>query len=167
VPKGFLVIAADATNHHNYGALCVDLSHADYEFFNAAANDFDNPAVRNLKALWSGNNDFTMNLAHCSVWISTGEEYTYQEHCYMSGTSTICTTYMHMMLSTILDGVEYASNPSSARYTPPRMDGGYGGVGLTRYSGQSIERKVPGLDSNNSTFDFEIVTPTPGYSHSR
>jgi Protein of unknown function (DUF4876) len=166
-PKGFIVIAGDATNHHNYGALCVDLSHADYEFFNAAANDFDNPSVPNLDALWSGSNDFTMNLAHSPVWIATGEDYTYQEHCYMSGTSTICTTYMHMMLSTILDGVEYASNPTSARYTPPRMDAGFGGIGLTRYSGQSIERKVPGLDSNNSIFDFENITPTPGYSHSR
>jgi hypothetical protein len=167
-PDSFLVIAADATNHHDFGGTwCVDLLHADYEFFNAAANDFDNPAVPNLKALWSGTNDFSMSLAHSPVWIATGEEYAYQEHCYMSGTSTMCTTYMHIPLRTIIDGVEYSGDPSSTRYSPPMMDAGFGGIGLTRYSGRSIERKVPGLDSNNSTFDFENVTPTPGYSHSR
>jgi hypothetical protein len=166
-PKGYLVIAGDATNHHNFGANCVDLLNADWEFFNAAANDYDNPAVPNLRALWSGTQDFSMNLAHSSVWIATGEEFSYQEHCYMSGTTIMCSTYMHIPLSTILDGIEYSSNPSSKRNQPPGMDAGYGGIGLTRYSGKSIERKVPGLDSNNSVFDFEIVTPTPGYSHSR
>jgi len=167
-PHDFLVLASDAINHHNYGSLCVDLSGADWEFLNALANDYDNPAVPNLTPVTTEGNDFSYNIAHCALWLATGEEYTFQEHCYMSGQSTICSQYVHVPLGTILDGVEYSSNPSSPRYMTRRLDAGMGGNGITRYSGVSIERKVPGLDSNNSSFDFEIVNhPTPGYSHSR
>jgi hypothetical protein len=49
-----------------------------------------------------------------------------------------------------------------------RVDAGFGGVGLTRYSGYSIERKEPGFDTNNSTVDFVNLTrPTPGYQRAQ
>jgi hypothetical protein len=167
-PKEYLVVACDATNHHNYGALCVDLSHADWEFFCAQGNDYDNPSVPNLTPISTEGNDFSMNLAHCAVWLATTEEYTFKEHCYINSSGGItCTTYIETPLSTILDAVEFSSNLSSPRYITTRLDAGYGGVGIVRYGGKSIERKVPGLDSNNSAFDFEIVTPTPGYGHVR
>jgi hypothetical protein len=167
-PHDFLVIAGDAINHNLYGPLCVDLNAADWEFFNAVSNDYDNLAVPNLTPISTTGVDFTFNLMHCALWLATGEEYTFQEHCYMSGTSLICSPYVHIPLSTIIDGVEYSSNPASPRYMTIRIDAGLGGNGVTRYSGQSIERKVPGLDSNNSSFDFEALAhPTPGYSHSR
>jgi hypothetical protein len=166
-PHEFLVLATDAINHSRYGALCVDLSHADYEFFNAASNDYDNLSVPNITPLTTTGNEFSYNIAHCALWISTGEEYTFSEHCYTSGSSQICSPYVDMPLYTIIDAVEYSANPSSPRYMTIRLDGALGGNGITRYSGRSMERKVPGFDSNNSAFDFETIAPTPGYSHTR
>jgi hypothetical protein len=167
-PHDFLVIASDAIDHHRYGSLCMDLSNADYEFFNAAANDYDVLTVPNLTPLTTTGNEFSYNIGHCALWLATGEEYEFQEHCYMSGTSQICSPYVHIPLNTILDAVEYSANPGSPRYMTIRLDAGLGGNGITRYSGWSMERKVPGFDSNNSAFDFEnIPRPTPGYSHTR
>ena len=159
-PHEFAVIACDAINHHNYGALCVNLLNADYEFFNARANDYDNVSVPNIEQLTMATVDFALNLAHTGVFIATGEEYTFIEH---DGSS-----FVQVPLRTILDAVEYTASQSATfrRYLTLRIDAGLGGNGMTRYSGQSIERKVPGFDSNNSSFDFEIAgTPTPGYSH--
>jgi hypothetical protein len=165
-PHEFMVIASDAINHHRYGSLCVDLLNADFEFFCASANDYDNLTVPNLTPLTTLGNDFSYNIAHCALWLATGEEYTFHEHCYTSGSSQICSPYVHIPLGTILDAVEYSANPNSPRYITIRLDAGLGGNGITRYSGWSIERKLPGYDSNNSAFDFDnIARPTPGWSH--
>jgi hypothetical protein len=111
------------------------------------------------------------NIGHSTIWLATGEDYRFNQHCYMSGTSMICSDYCEIPLSTILDGVEFAgTRPSDPthRYLSIRVDAGYAGVGIARYTGKSAERTVPGLDSNNSDFDFENTNaPTPGYSHSR
>jgi len=160
-PHEFIVIACDAINHYIYGGgLCVNLLNADYEFFNARANDYDNVSVPNIEQLTNSTVDFALNLAHTGVFIATGEEYTFIEH---DGSS-----FVQVPLRTILDAVEYSATQGSTfrRYLTLRIDAGLGGNGMARYSGQSIERKVPGFDSNNSSFDFEIAgTPTPGYSH--
>jgi hypothetical protein len=167
-PHGFLVLAVDAINHHIQGPNCVDLSNADWEFFCATSSDYDNPAVPNLLPRDNQNQDFSYNLAHCALWLATGESFEWATHCYMSGQSQICSEYMHIPNSTILDAVEYSANPASQRYMSIHLDAMPGGNGIARYSGYSIERKVPGLDTNNSSFDFEnIFPPTPGYSHSR
>ena len=43
---------------------------------------------------------------------------------------------------------------------------GFAGLGNSKYSGQSTERRELGLDTNDSTFDFELsARPTVGYSH--
>ena len=155
-PHEFVVIACDAINHHSYGGgLCVDLLNADYEFFNARANDYDNVSVPNLEPVTMATVDFALNLAHTGVFIATGEEYAFAEYATSSGVSQ----FVQVPLRTILDAVEYTATQSSTfrRYLTLRIDAGLGGNGMTRYSGQSIERKVPGFDSNNSSFDFEIV----------
>jgi len=166
-PHGYLVLAGDGVNHHNYGALCVDLSHAGWEFLNAAKNDYDAPGVANLTPVSTEGNDFTMNLAHNAVWLATGSEYEFQEHSYYNSSGGIQTTICaHIPLKEIVDAVEYSANPNSPRYMTLRLDGGFAGVGITRYSGQSIERKLPGQDTNNSAFDFvNLASPTPGWSH--
>jgi hypothetical protein len=162
-PGEYLVLASDAVDHHYYGgALCVDLPNADYEVFNALKNDFDNPRVDNLVPITSTGVDFSLNLGHTGVFIATGEEYTFAEYPASPG------PFVQVPLRTILDAVEYSGTQGTTfrRYLTLRIDAGLGGNGLTRYSGQSIERKVPGFDSNNSSFDFEnIGAPTPGYSH--
>ena len=166
-PNDYLVLAGDAINHHLYGALCVDCSRVDYEFLNAAQNDYDNPGVPDLTPVSTEGKDFTFNLGHCGLFLATGEECEFHEHSYYSSGTLMTTVYAHIPLSNIVDAVEYSANPSSPRYMTLRLDGGYGGNGVVKYSGYSIERKLPGFDSNNSAFDFEnIRVPTPGWSHS-
>jgi hypothetical protein len=47
-----------------------------------------------------------------------------------------------------------------------RIDAGFAGIGVLRYSGYSTERRELGLDTNDSTFDFlNLVHPTPGFFH--
>ncbi len=167
-PHDYLVLASDAVNHNQYGALCVNLLQADYEFFCAYSSDYDNLLVPNLLPLTATGNEFSYNIAHCALWLATGEEYTHAEHCYTSSSGGLmCSPYVEIPLYTILDAVEYSANPTSPRYMTVRLDATLGGNGITRYSGRSMERKVPGFDTNNSAFDFEPTVPTPGYSHVR
>jgi hypothetical protein len=167
-PHDYLVLASDAVNHNQFGALCVNLLQANYEFFCAFSSDYDNLLVPNLLPLSTTGNEFSYNIAHCALWLATGEEYTHAEHCYTSSSGgQTCSPYVEIPLYTIIDAVEYSANPSSPRYMTIRLDAALGGNGITRYSGVSMERKVPGFDTNNSAFDFETTVPTPGYSHVR
>jgi hypothetical protein len=45
-----------------------------------------------------------------------------------------------------------------------RIDAGFAGVGIEKYGAKSTERREPGLDTNNSDFDFVVIpNATPGY----
>ncbi len=161
-PKEFMVLAGDAYEHSLVDDACVDLTGADWEFVNPIEFDIDNPAVPNLEPITPWSKDFTMNLAHQAIWLATGENHYFEAH--WDGSKM--QDYVHIPLGDIVDGVEYASNPDSDKYLTIRIDAGLGGNGNTKYSAQSIQRRYPGLDSNNSTFDFEIIgPPTPGYQH--
>ena len=64
----------------------------------------------------------------------------------------------------VIDGVEWSPNPDLSKKLTLRVDAGYAGIGIAKYSGYSTERREPGLDSNNSTFDFRNIYPaTPGW----
>jgi hypothetical protein len=160
-PGQHLVIAGDATDHSIYGGgWCIDLSSSDWEFFNPLGSDYDVPDVPNLTPISNLANDFTMNLAHCAIYIATGEEWEYGMH--FDGYDM--KEYIHIPLWTIVDGVEYASNTDATRYMTLRIDAGLAGIGMGKYSATSVQRRFPGLDSNNSTFDFEnIRPPSPGW----
>jgi hypothetical protein len=160
-PGEYKVLAMDAVNHHNFGALCVNLLDADYEFLNAAQNDYDNVAIPDILPVTTMGKEFVMSLGHTGIFIATGESYTFATYTTNVGE----TPFVQVPLWTILDAVEVAENPSPTfrRYLTLRIDAGLGGTSMTKYSGRSIQRKVPGFDSNNSSFDFEILeTPTPG-----
>jgi hypothetical protein len=162
-PGQHLVIAGDAIDHSAYGgSWCVDMTVADWEFFNPLGSDYDTPGVPNLTPISNLENDFTMNLGHCAIYIATGEEWEYGMH--FDGYSM--KEYVHIPLWTIVDGVEYASSTDATRYMTLRVDAGLAGIGMGKYSATSVERRFPGLDSNNSTFDFENTRPpTPGWQH--
>ena len=69
-------------------------------------------------------------------------------------------------LYTVIDGVEYSSSSDKNKELTMRVDAGFAGIGCTKYSGQSTERREIGMDANHSTFDFILISPpTPGYSH--
>lgn len=156
-PGQYVVIAADAVNHKQFCANSPDLSHADYEFFNALGSDYDVPGVPNFENIIPGRTaDFQINLVHNAVVIAEGGDYPIDEN-----------NYMHIPIEKVIDGVEYASNPDGiTRHMTVRVDAGFAGIGVLRYSGQSTERREPGLDTNDSTFDFFVIPhPTPGYQY--
>jgi len=154
-PKQIMVVAADAVDHRPYCANSIDLSHADWEFFNALGNDYDNPAVPNVNSITGRTTDFLINLVHNGVVLATGEEWTIDAD-----------NYVRIPVKNVIDGVEYSANPSVTKELTVRVDAGYAGVGMLRYSGYSTERRELGLDTNDSTFDFlNLVHPTPGFFH--
>jgi len=161
-PGQFVLCAADAVNHKQWCPKSIDLSHADWEFFNPLSSDYDNPAVPNIVNInMASKVDFLINLSHNGVCLTTGEpgSYTFyedEEH-----------RYFMIEVSTVVDGIEYASNSTVTKELTRRVDPGFAGLGCTRYSGQSTERRVVGLDTNDSSFDFGLTEPTPGYSHAQ
>jgi hypothetical protein len=162
LPGQFVVIASDAVNHQAYCStgISVDLSNADWECFNPLGNDYDNVAVPNIVNINpSRTTDYLINLVHNAVVIANGESYGYE-------TSDTGSLYLLIPIETIIDGVEYASSATASKELTVRVDAGFAGIGITRYSATSTERRQLGLDTNDSTFDFDNVhPPTPGWSH--
>jgi len=159
-PGQFLVIAADAVNHKQWCSNAVDLSHADWECFNPLGNDYDVPGVPNITSMVPGRTtDYLISLGHNGAVIATGEEYTFDSE---GGTSN----YLYLPVSTVIDGVEWSPNPGLKKEITVRIDAGFAGINVVKYSGESTERREPGMDTNNSTFDFIKTYPaTPGFFH--
>ena len=160
-PGQHVVVASDAIDHSQYANNAVDLSGADWEFFNPLGSDWDNPDVPNVVSIHpSRTTDFMINLGWNAIVLATGEDYWYETYT-SAGYERI---RIAIPLYTVLDGVEYANNPKSPKQLTARLDEGVAGLGNTKYSARSVERITPGLDSNNSTNDFRLVgPPTPGY----
>ncbi|MEA3500111.1 MAG: DUF4876 domain-containing protein [Candidatus Marinimicrobia bacterium] len=155
-PGEFVVLAQDAYNHKDEifnGNVSIDLTVADWEFRNSADyGDWDNLDVPNLENLEVGNHvDFMINLTSDVLILADGSDINY-----LDGLDS----------ASIIDGVEYSSSFTHRKAIESFVDRGFGGVGLQKYSGQSLERKKPGFDTDNSTIDFEIISsPTIGYHH--
>jgi hypothetical protein len=150
-PKQFVVIASKAIDHRKFVSTSIDLSNADWEFYNQySPNDVDNPNVPNLINLRPDRtSDFLLALTSDIVVIATGEDIKWEDG---------------IDINTIIDGVEYQSSPHpiNKKTLDPRVDRGYV-LSPPRYSGKSMQRKSPGFDTNDSSIDFEIIDkPTPG-----
>lgn len=163
LPGQLVVVAADAINHSLY-ARAVDLSGADWEFFNPLGSDYDVPGVPNVNNIkYDSTIDFMINVSHNAVVFATGEEYGYEDYVNSAGYDR---TRITLPLYTVIDGVEYASSSDATKELTVRVDAGFAGLGCTKYSLQSTERRETGIDVNNSTFDFTLLSvPTPGWSH--
>lgn len=151
-PKTFLVLASDAVNHTNTLSNSVDLSNADWEFYNQFSTiDIDNPSVPNLLNMRSESTvDFLINLVSDVIILASGEDSVYTDG---------------IDINTVIDGVEYQSNPNSRKTLDDRIDRGYV-ISPPRYSGQSMQRRTPGGDTNDGTLDWETTPyPTPGYHY--
>jgi hypothetical protein len=162
-PGQFLVIAADAVNHQQWCSNAVDLSHADWETFNPLGNDYDVPSVPNLVSVIPGRTtDYLISLGKNGAVIATGEEYT------IASEEGSTSNYMRIPINTVIDGVEWSPNPGLAKELTVRVDAGFAGIGVVKYSGMSTERREPGMDTNNSTFDFVTIPhATPGFFHAQ
>ena len=161
-PGQHVAVAADAVDHSAY-ANAVDLSGADWEFFNPLGSDYDVPGVPNIVSIHPDKTlDFMINLSHNAVVFATGEEYWYESYVNSAGYER---TRIAIPLYTVIDGVEYATNSDATKELTARVDAGFAGLGCTKYSMQSTERREIGMDVNNSTFDFILLSmPTPGWT---
>lgn len=149
-PGQFLTLASDAVNHKNSMSTSIDLSNASWEFYNQySSTDIDNPNVPNLINLRSDRTvDFLINLVSDIIVVASGVDTAWVDG---------------IDISTIIDGVEYQSNPTSMQTLDDRIDRGYA-LSPPKYSGQSMQRREPGEDTNDSSLDWEILPhPTPGY----
>jgi len=171
MPGEFVVIARKAIDHITKSGKenSLDLSAADWEFFNEySSHDIDNLAVPNLENLSAfDNEDFRMNLMADEICILKTKDFdAAPDYNYYGKNLKIFSVF------DVLDGVEYASNPSHEKSLDFYLDVGLAGYSVEQYSGKSIERESagtgdPGHDTNNSTFDFvTIKRSTPGYQHS-
>lgn len=159
-PGEFVVIAQDAIDHSQFVEKALDLSGADWEFYNPYSGDIDNPAPNVENFLPEKTNDFMINLVHNGVILSDGSDW------YWGETSETGYQYLHIPISTILDGVEYSASPEKQKELTKRIDAGFAGVGIAKYSGYSTQRREPGYDTNNSSIDFvNLEHPTPGYQN--
>jgi hypothetical protein len=160
-PYEFVVVAGDAVDHRQAVSTSIDLSNAQWEFYNKQSTDIDVPNVPNVENILSKTTtDFLIGLTNDAVIISSGKK-----GVRMEGTDAM------IDLSTVLDGVQYMSNPIFTRKLDGRVDAGTAGIGIPSYSGKSMERVVldksnpkKHSDTNNSTVDFGVNDkPTPGY----
>jgi hypothetical protein len=150
-PGQFVVLASDAVDHRTVAATAVDLSHADYEFYNQySPEDIDNRGVPNLSNMISDKtSDFLINLVSDVIVISSGEDSVWVDG---------------IDIKTVVDGVEYQSNPEpvTKKTLDSRIDRGYT-LSPPRYGGRSMQRIQPGFDTNDSRVDFEMTSaPSPG-----
>ncbi len=167
-PGQHAVIAADAVNHKQWCVNSPNLSpsnpnlshkpgepHKLYETFNALGSDYDVAGVPNFDNIMPGKTiDLLINLSHNAIVIAEGGVYPIDEN-----------NYLCIPIEKVIDGVEYASNPYvTTKEMTVRIDAGFAGVGIEKYGAKSTERREPGLDTNNSTFDFVVIPyATPGY----
>ena len=62
--------------------------------------------------------------------------------------------------------MEYSASAEKQKEITARLDAGFAGIGIEKYSGKSVERRKAGFDTNNSNLDFVYLNkPTPGYQH--
>ncbi len=151
-PRQFITVASDGINHTS--ALhpnSPDLSTADYEVYapQFSLGDVDGPPV-NMVIVVNPKQDFVLNLNSGAVVLTTG----------VSLSGDLVPT------SEVIDGVEYANSLTNIPTLNEALDKAYTGIGVTRYSGISVERKRPGFDFNHSALDFVLLNrPAPGRQH--
>jgi hypothetical protein len=148
-PKTYLTLAATATNHKKVVSTAVDLSNADWEFYNQySTTDFDNPNVKNLINIRSDRTvDFLINLVSDVIVVASGVDSRWDDG---------------IDINTLIDGVEYRSSMTATKTLDLRVDKSFT-LSAPRYSGKSMQRREPGGDTNDSILDFEVLpAATPG-----
>jgi hypothetical protein len=156
-PHQFVVVAQDAIDHSQFIKTALDLSGADWEFYNPYNSEIDNPAPNVVNVIPENSVDFMLNQGHGFVILADGSDYYPGQ--YLHGVQGY-----NVPMCTILDGVEYSVDLNTFKGLTTRVDAGFAGVGISRYSGKSAERRQPGFDTDNSSLDFVVLEhPTPGF----
>ena len=148
----FVVLAQDAIDHRKAVSTSIDLSNADWEFYNQlSATDFDNGDVPNLININpEETGEFLISLTSDIIIVTNGIDTVWQDG---------------IDIETILDGVEYQSSATKRQTLDDRIDKGWV-KSVPKFSGKSLERREPGTDTNDGTLDWRIIPhPTPGYQY--
>lgn len=165
-PGETIIIAQDAIDHTEYNTSSLDLSTADFEYYNHLSNDVDAPdAVNMLQLHHKYGIDFLYSVMDAAIVLfklrASDSVWAYD-------------TFNEILIpvNRAVDGVEYREVISEYEYKhlPDEIDAGITG-GMPMYQGKSIARKMLNkvngqiilMDHNNSNLDFQILdTPTPG-----
>ncbi len=167
-PGQFVLVAEDAIDHRINAPGSVDESHADFEYYRATQPDVDNTAVPNMIEIYQTSG---------VDWLIGGEKDALVL-CRVPNVNALkyVGEYLTVPKEYVIDGVEFNTDPTrlDLKILDPKIDAGLTG-GILFYSGYSMERKLrrTGIgigwtleDNNNSSIDFEKITPpTPGRHH--
>ncbi|MBD3288644.1 DUF4876 domain-containing protein [candidate division KSB1 bacterium] len=179
-PGEFVLLAQTARNYIADGIEnSIDLSTADWEFYDESSNDYDNPAVPNIprmtKLAKEKSNDFYMHLRADEICLIKVEHEDQIKVSYETTTgfdgSSDTHEYFQFPFCCVIDAVSYNYQNLLPKTLPDFIDSGFAGYKMDRYSGQSIERHAPGTgaagyDRNDSSFDFAtLISPTPDFQH--
>ncbi len=162
-PGEFVVIALDAIDHSQEVSSAIDLSQADWEFYDSySGSDTDNENVPNVEDIRPEvARDFLLSLVRNAVILADGAVIETGE-----SVDNLSYPLMHIPLEHVVDAVEYNTSVDGTKTITVRLDKGLAGNNLERYKGMSVERRYEGFDNNNSTIDFiNLDSPTPGYIH--
>lgn len=149
-PKKFIVLAQNAIDHRTNYTTSIDLSKADWEFYNQfSTKDMDNTNVPNLLNMNSAKlTDFIVSLDNDVIVISNGKDQDWSDG---------------IDIATVLDAVEYQPDANRDKTLDTRIDRGFV-MSPSQYSGKSMQRREAGVDTNDGSLDWEILPhPTPGY----
>ncbi|GAB4365771.1 MAG: hypothetical protein Kow0042_05210 [Calditrichia bacterium] len=165
-PGETIIIAQDAENHTLKNPRSLDLSSADFEYYNPLSNDIDVESVPNMIQIHHKYGyDFlysVMNDAVCLFKMVPGDTLGYDEF-----------NLILVPKEWVIDGVEYKEDPTQyhLKRLSDDIDAGITG-GMPAYQGKSVARKIFKIignqkvlmDNNNSSIDFEVTdNPTPGW----
>ncbi len=164
-PGQTVIIAQDAENHLLKNINSLDLSQADFEYYNPLSNDIDNPNVPNMIQIHHKYGyDFLYSTRNDAIYLAKLEP-----------GDTLGYGPFDLMLvpkQRVIDGVEYKEDLTNydLKRLSDEIDAGITG-GLPGYQGKSVARKVFKvigslkvlMDNNNSSIDFQVLTPpSPG-----
>ncbi len=166
-PGGIKIIAQDAIDHTEYDSSSIDLSRADFEYYNHLSNDVDGPnAVNMIQIHHKYGYDFLYSVMNDAIVLFKLEK---------SDTLWQYDDFNEILvpISKAVDGVEYKEDLTEYEYKhlPDEIDAGITG-GSPAYKGKSIARRILNIvngqiilmDHNNSSLDFQVIDkPTPGW----
>lgn len=172
-PGGSILIAQDGIDHRSdplgNPSSPVDLSRADWETYNLRddGRDLDAPTVPNLERLYfTGGFDWLLPVFGPGVVLFRADDFDALERVAIPG-STL-PERIKVPVGLVLDAFEALQTPLSGTFkrVPAALDAGFVAASGT-YTSESARRRVAGVvagrtvyqDTNNSSADFEVVTP--------
>ncbi len=151
-PGQYVVIAADAIDHTKTVKGSVDLSNVDWEFCDQyQSTEMDNPNVPNLSNMVPDKAvDFMVGLTSDIIVLTDGTDANYADG---------------FDINSVVDAISFKTKEGKDHTLDKRIDKSYA-LAPPSYSGKSLQRRKPGLDTDNAIMDWEVIEhPTPGFQN--